>query len=65
MTDKEKVEEVLKMLGEGIPEGSHHLLWLIDQIARTLSDDYEQFVLDYEEGEDGPFTYEWDTGIPP
>ena len=29
------------------------------------SDEYLQWVAEYEEGEDGPHTYEWDTGIAP
>jgi hypothetical protein len=29
------------------------------------SEEYIQWVRDYEDGEDGPHTYEWDTGIGP
>jgi hypothetical protein len=28
------------------------------------SDEYKQFIKDYEDGEDGPETYSWDVGIP-
>jgi hypothetical protein len=34
--------------------------------VRTLSgDDYEKWVADYEQGEDGRHTYSWDEGIAP
>ena len=47
-------------------DGAHHKAWVIDQMCRyLLGDDYEKFVQEFEDGEDGPHTYEWDTGIPP
>lgn len=46
-------------------DGGHHKQWLLDQLVRELSPDYEQWVKDYESGEDGPHTYEWDKGIAP
>ncbi len=47
-------------------DGSHHKAWVIDQMVRILAaDQYEDEVLDACEGEDGPNTYEWDTGIAP
>lgn len=43
-------------------DGSHHRIWVIDQMLRTLLDsDYENFVKEYvNDGE-----YEWDIGIAP
>ena len=47
-------------------DGAHHKDWVIDQMVRTLSGaDYEQVVKDACDGEDGPETYEWDTGVAP
>jgi hypothetical protein len=47
-------------------DGSHHKNWVIDQMVRALCGDvYEAWVWAYEAGEDGPQTYEWDTGIAP
>ena len=47
-------------------DGGHHKLWTIDQMVRALaSDGYDALVKDAKDGEDGPDTYEWDTGIAP
>jgi hypothetical protein len=47
-------------------EGSHHKMWVIDQMVRALAGlTYEDWVKVFEHGEDGPQTYEWDTGISP
>ena len=47
-------------------DGGHHKQWVIDQVARALlKDDYKDWVKAMCSGEDGPNTYEWDTGIPP
>lgn len=49
-------------------DGAHHKQWLLDQLVRTLvgSDKkYKTWVKHFEEGEDGPKTYEWDEGIAP
>lgn len=47
-------------------DGDHHKAWVIDQIARVLcGDDYEEWVANMKDGEDGPETYEWDVGVPP
>lgn len=66
MTDAEKVQAALDLIFEwGGIGGGHHKQWLLDQIVRKLSDDYEAWVASFESGEDGPHTYEWDTGIAP
>lgn len=47
-------------------DGAHHKAWVIDQMARMLlGDNYKLWVQDYCDGEDGPETYEWNTGIAP
>ncbi|HEX2753741.1 MAG TPA: hypothetical protein VHP34_11675 [Alphaproteobacteria bacterium] len=49
-------------------DGVHHKQWSIDQMVRALlvtDIAYEQFVREYETGEDGPRTYQWSVGIAP
>ena len=47
-------------------DGGHHKQWVIDQVARKLlGQNYSDWVVDMCAGEDGPNTYEWDTGIAP
>ncbi len=47
-------------------DGGDHKMWTIDQMLRILAgDSYEQLVIEYNSGEDGPETYEWDEGIAP
>lgn len=60
-------------------DGSHHKQWALDQIVRALlgcelsqsqesfeaSAKYDQLIAAYQNGEDGPVTYCWDTGIAP
>ncbi len=49
-------------------DGSHHKMWVIDQMVRALTgDDYQAFVEAYQEPEDddGEMMYEWDEGIAP
>ena len=66
MTDKEKVNKALELIAEwGGIDGGHHKQWLLDYLVRELSDDYKQWVKEYEDGEDGPDTYSWDEGIAP
>lgn len=50
----------------GDVDGAHHKQWVLDQVVRTLmGDGYDQWVAAHCEGEDGPQTYGWDTGIAP
>jgi len=49
-------------------DGSHHKEWCIDQIVRALCGDeesYDAWVKKFNDGEEGPNTYEWRTGIAP
>lgn len=46
--------------------GEHHKAWVIDQMVRALTGDgYDEWVRRACDGEDGPNTYSWDTGIAP
>jgi len=50
----------------GGTDGSHHKMWVIDQMVRVLTgENYNDWVRKRKEGEDGPDTYEWDEGIAP
>jgi len=53
------------MAEDGGFDGGHHKMWVIDQMIRILADDYEAWVTEYRDGEDGPETYDWDEGIAP
>ena len=46
-------------------DGAHHKQWLLNELIKILVDDYDGWVVDYEDGEDGPNTYQWDIGIAP
>jgi len=47
-------------------DGDHHKMWVIDQMVRALTGNkYEEWVKEHNKGEDGPDTYEWETGIAP
>ena len=51
-------------------DGSHHRIWVIDQMVRALcgsEEEYKKWVANYEEPEsDEPDDYyPWDTGIAP
>ena len=65
MTDKEK--EIMDFIFNwGSYDGGHHKQWVLDQIVRILTGDgYDKWVAKFENGEDGPQTYEWDEGIAP
>ena len=49
-------------------KGDHHKAWVLDQVVRILLNNpemYQNFLTYYKDGEDGPETYEWYTGIAP
>lgn len=46
-------------------DGGHHKQWVLDQVVRALAPDYDEWVREQKDGEDGPETYAWDEGIPP
>lgn len=50
----------------GGTDGAHHKQWLLDQVLQSLTaSGYKAWVKDFEHGEDGPHSYEWDQGIAP
>jgi len=63
------VSEAIEMAFEnGQVDGAHHKMWVIDQIVRILvgsEKKYEELVKRACDGEDGPNTYAWDTGVAP
>lgn len=63
---KSKVDAAIELIADyGWIDGAHHKQWVLDQLMRILSMDYEKWVADFCDGEDGPDTYEWDEGIAP
>lgn len=65
MSEKEKIDKALEIAFQyGQIDGAHHKAWVIDQMVRTLSDDYTKVINDYEMDEEGN-EYEWDCGIAP
>ncbi len=67
MNDRLKINDAIKLaIRYGQTDGSHHRLWVIDQMVRILAgDDYKRIIADACDGEDGPDTYEWEGGTPP
>ena len=65
-TNNARRQEALDLIAEhGGIDGSHHKQWLLDQLVRKLSNNYGEWVKEWEKGEDGPRTYHWDEGIAP
>lgn len=66
-TNTERVQLALELLGNyGQEDGQHHQRWVIDQTVRILAGkNYDAFIEEYRDGEDGPETYTWDEGIAP
>jgi hypothetical protein len=63
----DKNREALELaIQYGQIDGAHHKAWVIDQMVRALAGDgYEKVVADACAGDEGPYTYSWDEGIPP
>ena len=63
----DRVQNALALgLQYGSIDGAHHKMWVIDQMVRALAGDkYDELIRAFKDGEDGPETYEWDTGIAP
>lgn len=63
---EEKIDKALELIHYyGGIDGDHHKQWLLDKLVHCLADDYDEWVKEYEAGEDGPNTYDWNTGIAP
>ena len=67
MTEAEKISSALDIaISYGQIDGNHHKTWVIDQIVRALAgEEYDEIIRNACDGEDGPETYGWDTGIAP
>lgn len=65
MGSKRIIDAIELAIQYGGIDGARHKMWVIDQMLRILSDDYDKLIRDACNGEDGPKTYEWDTGIAP
>ena len=69
--DNKALREVLGGVQELITswagvDDSRHKQWLLDEIVKVITgDNYDKWVASYNNGEDGPNTYEWDKGIAP
>lgn len=65
--NKQRILDAIKIgLQYGQVDGSHHKMWVIDQMIRELTgENYDDFIKEYRKGEDGDDTYEWDCGIAP
>ena len=58
----DKAQKALELIEEwGSIDGSHHKQWVFDQLVRILSDDYERWVEEWNEGG----IYAWDEGRAP
>jgi len=66
-SDKQKLDVIENLITSyGQIDGDHHKLWVINEIIKVITgDEYQQWVNVYCDGEDGPNTYGWDTGIAP
>ena len=61
-----KRKKALDLITEwGGIDGAHHKQWLLDQLVRTLAYDYDEWVIQFNYGDEGQHTYEWDEGIAP
>ena len=65
-----RITQALELVGRfGGIDGAHHKQWCLDQVVRALlggdGAPYRTWVASHEDGEDGPQTYEWITGIAP
>ncbi len=63
---EERIFEALAIAFDyGQIDGAHHKTWVIDQMVRCLAADYDEWVANFRNGEDGPDTYSWDDGVAP
>lgn len=65
--DKGKIIAIQELITSwGGIDGSHHKQWLLDEIVQVITGDgYDTWVTAYNNGTEGPNTYEWDKGISP
>ena len=67
VSEKERINEAIELaVRYGGFDGDHHKAWVIDQMVRVLAGErYEQIVREARDGEDGPDSYSWETGVAP
>lgn len=67
MTNEDRILQALTIAFEdGQVDGSHHKMWVIDQMVRILAgDNYDALVKRHCHGNYGDDTFEWDCGIAP
>ena len=67
VSEKERINEAIELaVRYGGFDGDHHKAWVIDQMVRVLAGErYEQIVQEACDGEDGPDSYSWETGVAP
>lgn len=67
MSEAQRITAALDLaVRYGQIDGDHHKAWVIDQIVRVLTGEgYERLIREANDGEDGPDTYSWNTGIAP
>lgn len=68
MTDKEKIKQAVDIAWQYAQiDGSHHKMWVIDQMIRMLlgKEKYKLWVETYETPLDNGDYYLWETGIAP
>jgi len=60
MSDKEKIQQALDVIFQyGGVDGAHHKVWVLEQVTRLLTDNYDEWVAKAKAGEDGPNTYSY------
>ena len=66
---EEKIKNALELaFNYGQIDGSHHRLWVIDQMVRALcgsEEEYKRWIEQYEKPLENGDYYEWDCGIAP
>lgn len=66
---EERIKAALDLAWQyGQIDGSHHRVWVIDQMVRALcgsEKEYTKWVSEYEKPLEDGDCYEWDTGIAP
>lgn len=64
-----RIDEALAVIHNyGGIDGAHHKQWVLDQVVRALcgsDEEYAKWVTEFNNGDEGPNTYEWDEGITP
>lgn len=67
--NEEKIKEALDIAWTyGTIDGSHHKMWVIDQMVRALcgsEDEYRKWTDEYEKPLEDSDYYAWDIGIAP